>query len=102
MTICAYFMNIDHLAYVMSPAMMEGFNVGVGFTIAANQIPYGMGLMDSGMHKHRHLYNNLYEFWVNLPNADPFQTCLTLTGAAGLVALNKWKPKYVTPLPLIR
>ena len=54
---------------------------------------YGMGLMDSGMQKHRHLYNNLWEFWMNLPNADPFQTCLTLTGAVCLVTLNKWKPK---------
>jgi MFS superfamily sulfate permease-like transporter len=73
---------------------MEGFNLGVSFTIAANQIPYGLGLMDVGMHKHRHLYNNIGEFWRHLPDAEPFQTCLTLAGFVALVMLNRWRPRY--------
>lgn len=86
-------MQIDSLARYMSSATMEGFNLGVSFTIAANQIPYGFGLMALGLHKHRHLYNNIGEFWRHLPDAEPFQTTLTLTGFVALVLLNRWRPK---------
>eukprot|EP00040_Diaphanoeca_grandis_P007680 m.41855 g.41855 ORF g.41855 m.41855 type:complete len:530 (+) comp18934_c0_seq1:190-1779(+) len=88
----AWSLRIDQAVKHISISVMEGFNLGVGFTIAANQMPYGLGL--EGLHKHRHLYNNLHEFASNISNAEPFQTSVTLIGFLMLRLLNRWRPKF--------
>eukprot|EP00041_Stephanoeca_diplocostata_P030863 m.943857 g.943857 ORF g.943857 m.943857 type:complete len:325 (+) comp23841_c0_seq1:104-1078(+) len=92
LALLAYCANFQRLCRFISLPVMEGFNLGVSFTIACNQIPYGLGLLGLGMHKHRHLYNNLREFWAHLPDADPFQSAVTLLGVVALLLLNRHRP----------
>lgn len=92
LSIVAYVVRIDAVCAHITPVVMEGFNLGVAFTIASNQIPYGLGI--EGLYKHRHLYNNIAEFARNIGSAEPFQSSITIVGFLVLVTLNRWRPKF--------
>eukprot|EP00039_Didymoeca_costata_P009689 m.129049 g.129049 ORF g.129049 m.129049 type:complete len:500 (-) comp14570_c0_seq8:1119-2618(-) len=91
LTVVAYFLHIDKFCELVTQSVMEGFTLGVAFTVATNQLPYGLGL---SVEKHVFLSYNVAEIYSHLLDADVFQSCLTLVSFLLLYFLNKWRPYY--------
>ena len=59
LSLLANFFGVDRFCNMINRVVMEGFTLGVAFTISANQLPYGLGLVN--LKKHVFLSKNLYE-----------------------------------------
>jgi len=88
----AYYVRLDLFCNLITENVMEGFVLGVAFTIGANQLPYGLGLLN--LHKHRFLTHNVIETFSHIHLAEPLQTSITCFGFIMLLVLNKWRPLF--------
>eukprot|EP00729_Bicosta_minor_P002114 gene2114-31810_t len=78
LSLLANFFGVDRFCNMINRVVMEGFTLGVAFTISANQLPYGLGLVN--LKKHVFLSKNLYETFSHVGDAEPLQTGITFIG----------------------
>lgn len=93
LTIAASQLGIASMAdKMLTPRVTAGFTLGMAATIAANQLPYGLGLRN--LHKHRHFSKNVLEFGWHIGSLEPHTTMITFSSLMILVALNRWRPTH--------